>query len=116
MVRTESQLVAEYQNLLTENESLSTLERAVKLVWDIFGARVRPTDKGLVYEPSSLNGADKAKRFHRLSKGQRVFNVTKWREVVAQPAGNREHRRLRACCASFYLTGIGGESLDLRGR
>ena len=97
MVLAKDQLVVEYQTLLTESESLSTIDRAAKLVWNVLGGRIAPTESGLSFEPSAAGAADHANRIRSALKPRDAYDIERWRELVsAHPARSREHRRLRA--------------------
>jgi hypothetical protein len=96
MVRAKRQLVAEYQHLLTGEESLSSLEQATKLVWDVLGGRVRLTDTGLAFEPSTADRTELGRQVHHLPKPRDAFDIERWRKLIfAQPAGTRNQRQLR---------------------
>ncbi|HEX7379091.1 MAG TPA: hypothetical protein VF278_18355 [Pirellulales bacterium] len=91
------QLAIDYQTLLTENESLATLERAAKLVWGAVGGRIVLTESAFSFQPSTSNAAALAKRIRSSFRLEDVFDVERWRKIVAaHPARSREHRRLRA--------------------
>jgi hypothetical protein len=97
MVVAKDQFVIEYQTLLTETESLSTLERAAKLVWDVLGGRIAPTESGLSFEPAAASTAELAKRIQSSPKPRDAYDIERWRGLVsAHPVRGREHRRLRA--------------------
>lgn len=96
MLRTQSQLVAEYQDLLIGEESLASLERVTKLVWETLGGRVTPTDAGLAIEPSAPNASDLATKIRKLTSGQLALDPEpRQKLVLAQAGGTREQKRLR---------------------
>lgn len=100
MVRATSQLAKEYQSLLTANESLSTLERTARLVWDVLGGRIEATASDLKIEPSTSNAAELARHLQSSSKPRDAFDFDEWQRLVsAHPVRSREHRRLRALVA-----------------
>jgi hypothetical protein len=97
MVRTHNKLVVEYQRLLTENESLTTLGRTAKLVWDILGGRIEATASGLALEPTTSNPAELGRQLQSSPKPRDAFDIEGWQRLVsAHPVRSREHRRLRA--------------------
>lgn len=97
MVTAIDQLVKEYQALLTQSESLSALERSVKLAWDVLGGRIVPTRSGLRFDPGIANTAELVKLLDSSATPRGASQVERWWEIVsAHPARGREHRRLRA--------------------
>jgi hypothetical protein len=96
MVRAYNQLVKEYQALLTENESLTSVECAAKLVWDVLGGRIEATASGVALEPLTSNAGELARHIQSSPQPRDAFDIEGWERLVsAQPAKSREHRRLR---------------------
>jgi hypothetical protein len=97
MAKAANQLIAEYQDLLTENESLSAVQRVAKLVWDVLGGRIHLAETGFVFEPSTSKDRSVARQTQRATELQEVSDIEQWQALLGThlPVG-REHRRLRA--------------------
>lgn len=60
MIRPTSEFVIEYQSLLTGNESLASVKRALKLVWQSMGAQVRLSGDDLTVDWPEFGGTHAA--------------------------------------------------------
>ncbi|HVA47949.1 MAG TPA: hypothetical protein VNH11_16385 [Pirellulales bacterium] len=127
MVRANRQLITEYQRLLTANESLASVKRAIKLVWHVLGARVRPTANGFVCELFNAECAEVDEQLRQAIERLGPLGVPADRKVGGRAhSRSSEQQKLRAVVretevaltlaptvASMPEKGLGETSLSL---
>lgn len=94
MKASRQKLVDEYQALLrVEEESIATTKRAVALVQNVLGGKIRATPSGLEYEPIGAAAPDRSQLLKSAAISGNGFAQTQISQVIAHKRSGRDEAK-----------------------